>query len=109
GFKVWLDDVNGHGGINGRQVISKKVDNHNTVEGGVAACKEIQSNGSYLAATIVGQAGSDVAAVDCLDKSGITTLTIGLSAYSPRWKHAFSPVDPYKWGFPLTSFIRNVI
>lgn len=109
GFQVWLDDVNSRGGINGRQVIAKKVDNRNTVEGGVAACKDVQSNGSYLAATIVGQAGSDVAAVECLDKAGIATITIGLSSYSPQWKYAYSPVDPYKWGFPLASFIRGVI
>src|SRR5437588_801787 len=72
GFGTWIDDVNAKGGINGRKVISKKVDNKDTVEGGVAACKEVQNNGSYLAVSIVGFGGADTAAVDCLDHAGIT-------------------------------------
>jgi len=53
---TWVDDVNAHGGINGRKVIAKKIDNKDTVEGGVAACKTIKTNGSYLAVSIVGSA-----------------------------------------------------
>src|SRR5213078_3559015 len=47
GFGTWVDDVNAHGGIYGRKVVAKKVDNQDTVEGGVSACKTIQNNGSY--------------------------------------------------------------
>src|SRR5437868_6888664 len=68
GFGTWVDDTNAHGGINGRRIVAKKVDNKDTAEGGVAACKEIQNNGSYLAVSIVGFGGADVSAADCLDQ-----------------------------------------
>jgi len=109
GFGTWLDDVNAHGGIYGRKVVAKKVDNHDTVEGGVSACKEIQGNGSYLAVSIVGFGGADVSAADCLDRAGITTLGLNLSAFSPGWRHVFSAGDATKQTRPLASYIRNVI
>src|SRR4051812_26482231 len=109
GFAVWVKDVNDHGGINGRQIISKKVDTKDTVEGGVAACKQIQTNGSYLALSIVGFGGADVASVDCLDKAGITTLAFNLSSFNNSWQHTYSAGDPFKVGIPLASFIKNVL
>jgi ABC-type branched-subunit amino acid transport system substrate-binding protein len=109
GFAVWVKDVNDHGGINGRQIISKKVDTKDTVEGGVAACKQIQTNGSYLALSIVGFGGADVASVDCLDKAGITTLAFNLSSFNNNWQHTYSAGDPFKVGMPLASFIKNVL
>ena len=109
GFAVWVKDVNDHGGINGRQIISKKVDTKDTVEGGVAACKQIQTNGSYLALSIVGFGGADVASTDCLDKAGITTLAFNLSSFNNKWQHTYSAGDPFKVGIPLASFIQHVI
>ena len=109
GFAVWVKDVNDHGGINGRQIISKKVDTKDTVEGGVAACKQIQTNGSYMALSIVGFGGADVASTDCLDKAGITTLAFNLSSFNDKWQHTYSAGDPFKIGIPLASFIRNVL
>lgn len=109
GFAVWVKDVNDHGGINGRQIISKKVDTKDTVEGGVAACKQIQTNGSYMALSIVGFGGADVASVDCLDKAGITTIAFNLSSFNDKWQHTYSAGDPYKIGVPLASFIKNVL
>ena len=109
GFGTWLDDVNAHGGIYGRKVVAKKVDNHDTVEGGVSACKEIQNNGSYLAVSIVGFGGADVSAADCLERAGITTLGLNLSAFSPSWHRVFSAGDATKQTRPLASYIRDVI
>ena len=109
GFGTWLDDVNAHGGIFGRKVVAKKVDNHDTVEGGVSACKEIQGNGSYLAVSIVGFGGADVSAADCLDRAGITTLGLNLSAFTPGWRHVYSAGDATKQTRPLASYIRDVI
>jgi ABC-type branched-subunit amino acid transport system substrate-binding protein len=48
---TWRDDVNAHGGINGRKIVLQKVDDQFTVEGAVAACKAIRSNGSFAAYT----------------------------------------------------------
>src|SRR5439155_6331937 len=49
GLMTWQDDVNAAGGINGRKIVMKKVDHKETADGGVAACKEALSNGSYFA------------------------------------------------------------
>jgi branched-chain amino acid transport system substrate-binding protein len=48
---TWRDEVNARGGINGRKIEFKKVDDRFTVEGAVSACKEIESNGSFAAYT----------------------------------------------------------
>jgi branched-chain amino acid transport system substrate-binding protein len=48
---TWRDEVNANGGINGRKIEFKKVDDRFTVEGAVSACKEIESNGSFAAYT----------------------------------------------------------
>ena len=109
GFGTWVDDVNARGGINGRKVVAKKVDNKDTVEGGVAACKEVQNNGSYIAVSIVGFGGADVSAVDCLDHAGITTLAFNLSGFNASWKHAYSAGDAGKQTAPMASFIKDVI
>jgi ABC-type branched-subunit amino acid transport system substrate-binding protein len=109
GFLVWVQEVNDAGGINGRRVISKKVDNKDTAEGGVAACKEIQNNGSFLAVSMVGFGGADVSAADCLDRAGVTTLAFNLSSFNPRWRNVFSAGDPGKQTRPMASFIKNVI
>jgi ABC-type branched-subunit amino acid transport system substrate-binding protein len=109
GFGTWVDDVNARGGINGRKIVVKKVDNKDTVEGGVAACKAIQNNGSYFAVSIVGFGGADVSAADCLDQAGITVLALNLSGWSNRWTHVFSAGDAGKQTKPMASFIANVI
>jgi ABC-type branched-subunit amino acid transport system substrate-binding protein len=109
GFQTWIDDVNAHGGIHGRKVAVNKVGHNDSVEGGVAACKKIQSNGSFLAVSIVGFGGSDVSLSDCLDRAGIITLALNLSGFSPRWRHVYSAGDAGKQTKPMASFIRNVI
>ncbi|MHB8669052.1 MAG: ABC transporter substrate-binding protein [Acidimicrobiales bacterium] len=109
GFGTWVDDVNAHGGIHGRKVVAKKVDNQDSADGGVAACKEIQNNGSYLALSIVGFGNADVSASDCLDRAGITTLALNLSGWSNSWTHVYSAGDAGKQTKPLASFIQKVI
>jgi len=109
GFGTWVADVNAHGGIYGRKLIANKVDNQDTPEGGVAACKTIQANHSYLAVSIVGFGGADVSSADCLDKAGITVLGLNLSGWSNSWTHVYSAGDAGKQGAPMASFIRDVI
>jgi branched-chain amino acid transport system substrate-binding protein len=109
GFQTWIDDVNASGGIFGRTVVAKKVDNKDTVDGGVTACKAIQSNGSYLAVSIVGFGGADTSAASCLDRAGITTLALNLSGWSNSWSHVFSAGDAGKQTRPMATYIRNVI
>ena len=109
GFMVWVDDVNANGGIHGRKIIAKKADNKDTSEGGVAACKDIIANGSFLAVNILGFAGADTSAADCLDRAGIVDIGFNLSSYSPEWKNVYSAGDPSRQARPLPSFIKNVI
>jgi ABC-type branched-subunit amino acid transport system substrate-binding protein len=109
GFQTWIDDVNAGGGIFGRTVVAKKVDNKDTVDGGVTACKAIQSNGSYLAVSIVGFGGADTSSASCLDRAGITTLGLNLSGWSNSWSHVFSAGDAGKQTRPMATYIRNVI
>ena len=109
GFGTWVDDVNAHGGIYGRKVVAKKVDNQDTVEGGVSACKTIQNNGSYLAVSIVGFGGADVSSADCLDRAGIPDLGLNLSGWSNRWARVYSAGDAGKQAKPMASYIRDVI
>jgi ABC-type branched-subunit amino acid transport system substrate-binding protein len=87
---TWRDEVNAHGGINGRKIEIKKVDDHFTVEGAVAACKEIQSNGSFAAFT---QNLFDNG-LACLDSAGIPsqeTLTM-VDPTSAGW-HAVRAIE----------------
>lgn len=73
GYGTWADDVNANGGIHGRKVIWKKVDHRETTDGGVAACKDVQSNGSFTAVVAEGLDAATSAA-GCLDKAGFSTL-----------------------------------
>jgi ABC-type branched-subunit amino acid transport system substrate-binding protein len=109
GFQTWIDDVNASGGIFGRMVVAKKIDNKDTVDGGVTACKQIQSNNSYLAVSIVGFGGADTSSAGCLDRAGITTLGLNLSGWSNSWTHVFSAGDAGKQTRPMATFIKNVI
>src|SRR5438477_170258 len=63
GVLTWQAEVNGGGGIHGRKVVLKKVDNKGTADGAVAACKEELSNGSFASLEVVGT----TAETDCVD------------------------------------------
>src|SRR5207302_11340715 len=109
GYGLWADEVNAHGGIFGRKVVVKEVDNADTAEGGVAACKEIQGNGSFLAVNLAGLGGADMSSSDCLDRAGIPLFGQNLAGYRSTWHHVVSMNDDAKQAAPLASFIKNVI
>lgn len=79
---TWAEDVNERGGIHGRKIVLKKVDNRGTVDGQVAACREIQSNGSFVA--IIDGSISDTEA-DCLDEARFPAMMTLAGARNPRW------------------------
>jgi branched-chain amino acid transport system substrate-binding protein len=90
GLETWRDDVNANGGIHGRRVILKKVDHKETADGGVAACKDTQSNGSLMAIVPEG-VDATLTAVSCLDKAGIPTIYYS-GMTDPSWKVAFADI-----------------
>lgn len=89
GFETSIADVNAAGGVNGRTIEIVKVDHHETTAGGVAACKEVQSNGSLVGAVLEGNAGANTSATKCLDKAGIPTLYFATAA-DPALRSAFT-------------------
>jgi branched-chain amino acid transport system substrate-binding protein len=109
GFGTWVADVNSRGGIHGRQVRMIKVDNKDTVEGGISGCKEIQNNKSYFAFSLVGLGGADVSATDCLDRAGVPTVSYLVSAYNERWKNVYTISEPGVTTRPLGSYIKNFL
>lgn len=109
GMGTWVDDINARGGINGRRVRMVKVDNRDTVEGGIAGCKEVQGNSSYFAFQLVGFGGADVSATDCLDRAGIPTFSYLVSAYNDRWRNVYTISEPGVTTRPVASFIKNVL
>lgn len=73
GWGTWVDYVNSHGGINGRQIESIKIDHMDTPEGGVAACKAVEANGSFMA--VVGEGvNGHLPAIQCLDQAHVPVL-----------------------------------
>jgi branched-chain amino acid transport system substrate-binding protein len=103
---TWQEDVNAAGGINGRKVVLKQVDHKETAAGGVAACKDVQSNGSFIAAVPEG-VEANVTAVDCLDAAGIPTVYYAAAA-NPKWKRAFADViTSAQGGQIMGSWVRN--
>ena len=105
---TWQEDVNAAGGINGRRVVLKQVDHKETAAGGVAACKEVQSNGSFVAAVPEG-IEANVTAVDCLDAAGIPTIYYAAAA-NPKWKRAFADViTSAQGGVIMASYVKNAL
>jgi branched-chain amino acid transport system substrate-binding protein len=108
GLQTWQEDVNDAGGINGRKVVLKKVDHKETADGGIAACKQALSNGSYVAMIPEG-IEANVTATSCLDSAGMPTLYFA-GANDPRWKRAFSDViTTADAGTVMASYINKQI
>lgn len=82
GFLTWVNEVNDEGGIHGRKIIVKKIDNKFTSEGGVAACKEAASNGTLM--TFI-MAGFDSEAF-CLDDAGVPGLSLNVETDPAPWR-----------------------
>jgi branched-chain amino acid transport system substrate-binding protein len=107
-LQTWQEDTNAAGGIYGRKVIFKKVDHKETPDGGVAACKEVQSNGSFIAAVPEGT-DANLTAVDCLDAAGIPTIYFAAAA-DPKWKIAFADsLTSAQGGTILASYVKNTL
>lgn len=108
GLLTWQDDVNAAGGINGRKIVMKKVDHKETADGGVAACKEALSNGSYFAVVPEG-VDATLTAVSCLDAAGMPTLYYSATT-DPKWRMAFADiVTSAGGGTAMGSYVRNVL
>ena len=106
GLSTWQDDVNAAGGIYGRKVELKKVDHKETADGGVAACKEALSNGSYFAIVPEG-VDATLTAVSCLDAAGMPTFYYSATT-DPKWKVAFADVVPStQAGTEMASYVAN--
>lgn len=107
-LQTWQEDVNDAGGIHGRDVVIKKVDHKETADGGVAACKEAQSNGSFVAMVPEGT-DANVTAVDCLDAAGIPTVYFAAAA-DPKWKLAFADnLLSAPGGTILATYVKNTL
>jgi branched-chain amino acid transport system substrate-binding protein len=105
-LQTWQDDVNAAGGIYGRKIVLKKVDHKETADGGVAACKEVTSNGSFFAAVPEGT-DANVTAVNCLDAAGVPTVYYAAAA-DPKWKLAFADtLTSAQGGTILASYVKN--
>lgn len=106
GLETAIDDINSNGGIHGRQVILKRVDHKETADGGIAACKEAASNGSFVALVPEG-VEANVTAVSCLDAIGMPTLFFS-AVIDPAWRFAFSDVaTSAQAGVALGSYVAN--
>jgi branched-chain amino acid transport system substrate-binding protein len=90
GLETWQADINANGGIHGRQVVLKRVDHKETADGGIAACKEVTSNGSFVAMVPEG-IEANLTAITCLDAAGIPSLYFA-ATIDPSWELAFSDV-----------------
>jgi branched-chain amino acid transport system substrate-binding protein len=107
GVGPWVQDVNARGGINGRQVILKKIDNKATSDGAVGACKEAQSNGT-LFTVIVATMNSGNIEPECLDKASVPAiLTIASLRYASRSSDVKIVNSFADSGPALATFIKN--
>lgn len=108
GLLTWQEDVNAAGGINGRKIMMKRVDHKETADGGVAACKEALSNGSYIAMVPEG-VDATLTAVSCLDAAGMPTLYYSATT-DPKWRVAFADiVTSAGGGQAMGSYVRNFL
>ena len=105
-MQTWADDLNAEGGIFNRQVKLVKIDHKETADGGVAACKEALSNGSFIVSVPEGLE-ANLTAVDCLDEAGMPTLYFAGST-DPDWQYAFSYIPTgVAQGKSVASYIKN--
>ena len=103
---TWRDQVNANGGINGRKIVIQKVDDQFTVEGSVAACKAIESNGSFAAFT---QTLYDNG-LACLNQAGVPSLEDQISTPNPDglgWRYIRSIFSADGMGGTLARYVTS--
>jgi ABC-type branched-subunit amino acid transport system substrate-binding protein len=106
-WTVWADDVNAHGGIFGRKVVIDRVDNKFTPDGGTAACKVEQSNGSFF--TVMFNAYNTEG--QCLENAQIPAI-MSLATNNPptgsrAWKYVRVLVNVSQEGTTLATFVKG--
>ena len=107
GFGTWLADINARGGIHGRKVELVKLDHAETTAGGVNACKQAQSNNTFLAFVAEGQGDGNFAASDCLDKAGVINLAFQ-GAPSTSWRNTYGWISSGQaQGKALASYVKQ--
>lgn len=105
GLDVWVREVNENGGIHGRQVNIAKVDNQFTADGGIAACKEIQSNKSLMAVLYAGYTNEST----CLEKAGVPEVIYLADQVDPAWKFQHYAQSVEIWGRNASSLVETVL
>jgi ABC-type branched-subunit amino acid transport system substrate-binding protein len=104
GLVVWANQVNAQGGIYGRQIKLLKVDNAGTDSGGVAACKQEESNGSFLTMSFSGPDSES----NCLDKGGRLAVAGLTDTESPHWTHVRAILSaPVSGGPRMVEFMHS--
>lgn len=103
GVEMWAKEVNANGGIHGRQVEIVKVDNLYTIEGGAAACKEIENNDTFM----VLAPASTTEEIDCLDAAGIPVFVPAPSAMRDEWTNVVAGVYGPLMAEPVVSFWQS--
>ncbi len=90
GMETWAEEVNANGGIHGRTVELVQVDHKETPDGGVAACQEVLSNGSFTAVLVQGTE-AQAAAADCLDDAGFTNMVwTAADSFVESWTSSYT-------------------
>ena len=109
GFDVWASQVNAQGGINGRKIILKDIDNVGTTDGAVSACKESQTDDTFLT-VIINSQNSGNAEPDCLDQHAIPAV-YAVSTYpiNPAWKYIRVVNEMPDTGAVLAAFVKNQV
>jgi ABC-type branched-subunit amino acid transport system substrate-binding protein len=109
GFDVWVSQVNAQGGIYGRKIILKDVDNVGTTDGAVSACKQAQTNDTFLT-VIINSQNSGNAEPDCLDQHAIPAV-YAVSTYpiNPAWKYIRVVNEMPDTGAVLAAFVKNEV
>lgn len=80
GIQLWQQEVNASGGIHGRRIILTEVDNQNTADGAIAACKEARSNNTFMVFILL---TATTAEDSCEDAGGLPVFDVAPSALEP--------------------------
>jgi ABC-type branched-subunit amino acid transport system substrate-binding protein len=109
GWMTWVHDVNARGGIFGRTVVSRQVDDGCSQQGGQTACRQVIGNGSFMAVSELGATGADTAEANCLNQAHIPLFFGQPSAVDPSWSWVYVHLAPAPYSSPFVGFIQHII